>query len=44
MLATGAPYFDRHIDRESEVVVNTLLPEGHVNVGTPEVVTDPKSK
>ena len=44
MLATGAPYFDHHIDRESEVVVNTLLPEGHVNVGTPEVVTEPKSK
>jgi hypothetical protein len=42
MLATGAPYFDRHIDREKEVVINTALPEGHVKVGAPEVV--PPSK
>jgi hypothetical protein len=41
MLAAGAPYFDRHIGREHEVVVNAGLSDGHVNVGTPEVV-EPK--
>jgi hypothetical protein len=43
MLATGAPYFDHHIDRENEVLANTALPEGHVKVGAPEVVDGPKS-
>ena len=38
MLATGAPYFDQHIAVEHEVVINTALPEGHVKVGSPEVV------
>jgi hypothetical protein len=38
LLASGAPYFDRHIEREREVVINTPLPEGHVRVGSPEVV------
>jgi len=44
MLAAGAPYFDTHVGRESEVVINTALPEGHVNVGAPEVVAPPASK
>lgn len=38
LLAAGAPYFDRHIEREKEAVINTSLPAGKVNVGTPEVV------
>ncbi len=42
MLESAAPYFDQHIQREHEVVVNIPssreLPEGHVKVGTPEVV------
>ena len=42
LLASGAPYFDRHIDREHEVKISTDLPSGHVNVGTPEVVPDAK--
>ena len=37
MLAAGAPYFDKEI-KEEEVDVYKPLPEGHVNVGTPEVV------
>jgi hypothetical protein len=44
MLAVGAPYFDHHIAREGEVLINTALPEGHVNVGTPEVVPPQPSK
>lgn len=44
MLAAGVPYFDTHVARESEVVINTALPEGRVNVGTPEVVAPPASK
>lgn len=43
MLASGAPYFDRHIERESEVVIDTALPEGHVSIGTPEVVNYPSA-
>ena len=45
MLAAGAPHFDRPIAREHDVVINTSLPDGHVNVGTPEVVepTMPKA-
>ena len=43
MLAAGAPYFDREI-KEEEVDVYKPLPEGHVNVGTPEVVDGPKAK
>jgi hypothetical protein len=42
LLASGAPYFDKHIDREREVKISTDLPAGHVNVGAPEVVTEPK--
>ena len=42
MLAQGAPYFDRHIGREHEVISNTDGPAGHVNVGPVEVVKDPK--
>ena len=42
LLASGAPYFDRHIDREREVKIMTDLPTGHVNVGAPEVVPEPK--
>ncbi len=44
LLAAGAPYFDRHLEREKEKVIDTNLPEGRVEVGTPEVVTPPKSK
>jgi hypothetical protein len=36
MLAAGAPYFDKEI--AEEVDVYKPLPEGHVKVGTPEVV------
>ncbi len=43
MLAAGAPYFDREI-KEEEVDVYKPLPEGHVNVGTPQVVDGPKVK
>lgn len=43
MLAAGAPHFDRHIGKESEIIVRTAAPEGHVKVGTPEVVGSPKS-
>ena len=42
MLAIGAPYFDHHLPREGEVVVNTALPDGHVNVGPVELVKDLK--
>ena len=42
MLEAGAPYFDREIKGE-EVDVYKPLPEGHVKLGTPEVV-EPKSK
>ena len=41
MLAAGAVYFDREIDKE-EVSVSSALPEGDVKVGTP-VVIDPKT-
>ena len=44
MLAQGAPYFDHHIDRESEVQIRNLPPEGRVKVGAPEVVPEPKSQ
>jgi hypothetical protein len=44
LLAKGAPYFDRHIGREDQVIINTNTPEGHVNVGPIDVVKDPKSK
>ena len=37
MLAAGAPHFDKPIDREHQVIV---IPEGHVKVGTPEVIKD----
>ena len=37
MVAAGAPYFDQDV-RQGEVDVAAPLPEGHVNVGTPQVV------
>jgi hypothetical protein len=45
LLAAGAPYFDRET-KDEEVDVTKPLPEGHVNVGTPEVVepATPKTK
>ena len=45
MLEAGAPYFDKEIKGE-EVDVYKPLPEGHVTVGTPEVVepATPKTK
>jgi hypothetical protein len=42
LLASGAPYFDKHIDREHEVKFFTDLPSGHVNVGPVEVVPEAK--
>ncbi len=44
MLAQGAPYFDRHINREDVVIINTASPEAHVNVGSVEVVKDPHAE
>ena len=45
MLAAGSPYFDKEV-KEDEIDVTKPLPEGHVDVGTPEVVepTPPKIK
>ena len=42
MLDAGAPYFDKEV-REPEVNIYKPMPEGHVRVGTPQVV-EPKSK
>ena len=42
MLAAGAPYFDKEI-REPEATVFKPIPDGRVNIGTPEVIP-PKSK
>ena len=44
MLEAGAPYFDKPIAREHDVIINTTLPEGRVNVGTPQVVPPPNSQ
>lgn len=44
MLAAGAPHFDQPINRGQEVVVNTAVPEGHVKVGTPEIVGEAKTR
>ena len=44
LLAAGAPYFDRHIEREQEVVTTTEIPEGRVKVGPAEVIEDKKPK
>ena len=44
LLASGAPYFDKHLDREREYNSYSNLPDGHVNVGAPEVVEPAKSK
>ncbi len=41
MLEAGAPYFDREI-KDEEVEILKTLPEGHVKVGTPEVVEPQK--
>ncbi len=46
MLVKGAFYFDRPINRDDEVIINTVSgfrgngphPDAHVEVGTPEVV------
>ena len=43
MLAAGAPYFDREI-AEHELEVSPPVPEGHVNLGAPEVVQPPGPK
>ena len=42
MLEAGVPFFDKQI-RERDALVYKPLPDGHVNVGAPEVVA-PKSK
>ena len=42
MLEAGAPYFDKEIKGE-EIDIMKPLPEGHVKVGTPEVVDPAKS-
>ena len=42
MVAAGAPYFDKEV-REPEAEIFRPLPDGRVNVGTPEVV-EPKVK
>jgi hypothetical protein len=42
LLAAGAPHFNQHLDRENPVIINTALPDGHVNVGPPEVVDPAK--
>lgn len=42
LLASGAPFFDKHLARENEVKLFTPVPDGHVNVGSPEVVTEKK--
>jgi hypothetical protein len=44
LLAAGAPHFDQPIDHDHEMVVSDEVPEGHVKVGTPEVVRDLKSR
>ncbi|MDB6093578.1 MAG: hypothetical protein JWM32_1140 [Verrucomicrobia bacterium] len=38
LLAAGAPFFDRHLDKDGEVMTDPSLKEGHVEMGTPEVV------
>jgi hypothetical protein len=38
MIAAGAAYFDRPIKQEDAISTWTHLPDGHVKVGTPEVV------
>jgi hypothetical protein len=42
MLEAGAPFFDKVI-QDREATIFKPLPDGRVNVGTPEVV-EPKSK
>lgn len=42
LLASAAPYFDKHIEREQEVKIYAELPTGRVKVGSPEVVTAPR--
>jgi hypothetical protein len=43
MLAAGAVYFDREMDKE-ETTVFSNLPEGRVEVGTPTVVEPTREK
>lgn len=40
LLAKGAPYFDHHLNPEKEVHIYVEPPQGHVKVGTPEVVPE----
>lgn len=44
MLEAGAPYFDRHINLLEDVKVDTTMPEGRVDIGTPEVVKSGSSE
>ncbi|MDB6095032.1 MAG: hypothetical protein JWM32_2594 [Verrucomicrobia bacterium] len=44
LLASGAPFFDRHIEREREVVVETSVPVGTVTLGNPIVVEEGKAR
>ena len=44
MLAAGAPHFDKPLDRDHPVRINSDVPEGHVKIGRPEVIDDFKSK
>ncbi len=43
MLEMGAPYFGKEIT-EPEIDIYAPVPEGHVNVGAPEVVETPATK
>ena len=42
LLESAAPYFDKPLEREGEVKIWTPVPNGKVNVGTPEVVPEKK--
>lgn len=44
MLAAGAPYFDRAIEDEEVEIVQPPAPAGRVDVGTPEVVPNKRSR
>ncbi len=41
MLAAGAPHFDKPIDHDHPLVIDSRIPEGQVKVGTPTVVGAP---
>ncbi|MDB6094782.1 MAG: hypothetical protein JWM32_2344 [Verrucomicrobia bacterium] len=38
LLAKGSPYFDQHIERGHELILDTGIPEGTVKIGEPTVV------